>query len=144
MSHNTTIGQIFFANEQALRDAAVELRERGVDCELIEAAMPRAYSHGQLPEAPMVLKLNRSRYDVGFYPSDQGLEAKCDLWGGDIARELGEAAEGDVTQDQAAISKLRRAYANQVVTQTFSQQGHMVSRSDNPDGSFDLEVTVAA
>ena len=144
MSHTTTIGQIFFANERALRDAAEELRERGVDCTLIEAATPRAYFANQMQQAPLVLRLNNSPYDVGFYQTEQGLEAQCDLYGGHIHRELGEQAEKGVTQEQAAISKLRSAYANQVITQQFAQQGHMVTRQDNDDGSFDLVVEVAA
>lgn len=144
MSHNTTIGSIFFANEYALRAAAEELKERGVDCSMIEEAMPRAYSAGQSEKAPLVLRLNQSRYDVGFYPTEQGLEARCELWGDDIANQIGEAPEGDVTPEQAAISKLRRAYANQVITTTFTQQGHTVGHTGNDDGSFDLEVTIAA
>ena len=147
MSHTTTIGQILFADESALRAAAEELKDRGVRCDLIEAAIPRAYFANQMEQAPLVLKLHDSRYDVGFYPSvdDQSkLEAKCDLWGGDIAGQLGTPVEDGINEAQAAIGKLNNAYVHHAATNRFAQQGGMVTRQDNPDGSYELTITLAA
>lgn len=144
MSHTTTIGQIFFADERALRAAAAELKDRGVRCDLIEAAIPRAYYSNQMGQAPLVLKLHDSRYDVGFYPSEQGLEAQCDLWGGDIAGQIGTPVEEGVNPAQAAIGQLRHAYARKVVENHYTQQGGMIQPQQNEDGSVDLTVRFAA
>ncbi len=145
MSHTTTIGQILFADQAALRAAIVELKDRGVDCELLEQVAPRAYYQNQMGVAPLTLKLNNSRYDVGFYPNKDGaLEAQCDLWGQDIERELGAPVEEGVTREQAAIGKLRNAYANQVIQNHYASQGGMIDRQENADGSVNLTVRFAA
>ena len=145
MSHTTTIGQILFADEAALRAAAEELKDRGVNCDLIEAAIPRAYYANQMSQADLVLKLHDSRYDVGFYPNQDGkLEARCDLWGGDVASQLGAPMEKGISENEAAIGKLRNAYVGKAAETAFAQQGGMVTRQQNDDGSYELTVTVAA
>ena len=147
MSHTTTIGQILFADRAALQSAAEELKSRGVRCDLIEAAIPRAYYANQMEQAELVLKLHDSRYDVGFYPSqedDSKLEARCDLWGGDVAGQIGAPVEEGINESQAAIGQLQNAYVHHAAVNRFAPQGAMVSRQDNDDGSYELTVTVAA
>lgn len=146
MSHTTTIGQILFADADALRAAAEELKARGIDCDLIESATPRAYFNDQMGEAPLVLKLNKSRFDVGFYEEEDkdGLVAKCDLWGNDIAGQIGTPQEEGVTPTEAALGQLRNTYATHAVMNRAMQQGHSVQRIDEEDGSVQLVIDYAA
>ena len=149
MSHTTTIGQIVFADQNALRSAAQELKQRGIDCDLIENAIPRAYYTEQrgMGQAPLVLKLHQSPYDVGFYPNQDGeLEARCDLYQGHIERQLGVAPEEGLTRNQQAIGKLRAAYSLHACTNTVVQGGGTVMPRLNDNGSVDMvaRVRVAA
>ena len=144
MSHTTTIGQILFADEDALRSAVDELQARGVDCSLVEHIRPRAYYSNQLDEAPLVLKLNKSRYDVGFYPveGEDHMVAKTDLWGGDVAGQLGVEEEEGVSPTQAAIGKLTQAYATHATMNQIVRQGGTVTRIDDADGTVRLVAQV--
>lgn len=145
MSHTTTIKDIVFADLTALQAAADDLRDRGIDCNLIENAIPRAYYDNQLGEAPYVLRLNESRYDVGFYQEDgtEGLVPKCDLYANEISRQLGAKQEEGVSREAAAIGKLRNAYAVAATTNQAIQSGATVNRVDNEDGSVQLVIQAA-
>lgn len=150
MSHTTTIGQIIFADVSALRQAAQELRERGIRCELLENAIPRAYYSNQsgMGEAPLVLKLDDSKYDVGFYPSAANpneLEARTDLYSGQVAGVLGVDAPREVSKEVASIGKLRAAYTKAAITNAAVTQGATVTSSGiQADGSQQVVVRSAA
>lgn len=145
MSHTTTISNLVFTDVAALQAAADELRQRGIRCEMLENAIPRAYYNNQMTQAPLVLRLDDSRYDVGFYEDEgkEGLTPKCDLWGGDIKNVLGAPTEEGVNETDAALGKLRNAYAVQATTNAALQQGHQVHRQDGADGSVQLTVIAA-
>lgn len=142
MSHNTTIGQIIFADVGALRAAADELQQRGINCDLIENAIPRAYSQNQLPRADLVLRLNAGRFDVGFYKEgeDDHYTAKADLWGGHVADQIGTPREEGISQAEADLGQLRHAYAAHATMNQVVRQGGTVQRIDNEDGSTQLVV----
>lgn len=144
MSHTTTIGQILFADEQALRSAAAELKERGIDCDLIENAIPRAYYQNQMGEAPLVLRLNSTDYDVGLYRNkeDTAYAPSTDLWAGKVASQLGVPAEEGVGPQEASIGKLRNAYVTHAIINQANAEGRMVDRYDEADGT--VRLTIAA
>jgi hypothetical protein len=138
MSHTTTINNVEIVDLDALRAAVDELQTNGVSCSLLENSVPRGYYAKQngLEKAPMVLSLRNSKYDVGFYRNtqDTAYEARCDLFGGHIAREIGA---GD-----APMGKLMSLYATHAITRKAVQQGHRVSRVNKQDGSIQLQISM--
>lgn len=147
MSHTTTIKNLLITDQSALRAAIVELQGQGVECDLLEDMIPRGYYENQsgLEKAPLVLRLQDSRYDIGFYPNEEqtGLEARTDFFGGDIERQLGvKPGKGD-DREQAKMGKLYQLYAIHAATAAAVRQGHAVNRVNNADGSVQLQVQVA-
>lgn len=143
MSHNTTIDEIVFSDIKALEAAVADLNKAGVDCELIKDVVPRAYSSGQLGKAPYVLKLNKGRYDVGFYwnKAKGGYEAKTDFFSNYVRGQLGASIKDGESQAQAHMGKLFSAYVIQAATRKAAQQGYSVQRSNKADGSVRLVMT---
>lgn len=137
MSHTTTIDNVEITDVVALKAAISELQQNGVDCALLENALPRGYYRQQsgLEAAPFVLNLKKSKYDVGFYQKKDGAsyEARCDLFSGDIARQLGA--------DGKPLGKLMNLYAVNAITRKAVQQGYSVNRTNKEDGSVQLQVT---
>lgn len=144
MSHTTAINSIEITDVDALRSAVAELKTNGVNCELLENAIPRAYYNNQLEQADLVLKLKNSKYDVGFYKKQDssGYITKCDFYQGEIQRELGttDVREGE-DPVQARLGKLYQTYAIHATTRAATQAGHMVQRQNRQDGTVQLVVT---
>lgn len=145
MSHTTTVNNVEIKDVGALMAAVDELKANGINCDLLENQIPRAFYQtqaGMTEAAPYTLKLRDSRYDVGFYPNAQGVyEARCDLWGGDIAKQLGVTPTEGIPSEQAALGKLFNLYSVHAVTRKAAQQGYRVQRSNAADGSVQLNIT---
>ncbi len=142
MSHTTTIATLLLSDETAIRAAIAELASKGVKCELLENAIPRAYYSDQMGQADMVVKLGASRYDVGLYKqADGNYEAKADFWGHDVENALGAKPAKDDNATQAKLGKFFSLYAAHAATRKAVQQGYQVRRIDNADGSIQLQVT---
>ena len=143
MSHTTSINSIVISDVDALRSAITELNREGVQCELLENMIARAYSStqaGMTEPADYVLKMEKSIHDVGLYKTDNGYEARCDFWNGQIERQLGVTpAEGE-DRNQARLGKLYQKYAIHAASRKATQQGYSVSRINNRDGSVQLRV----
>lgn len=152
MSHTSTISTVTIVDVHALRMAVNELKtKQGVNLELKENVIPRAYyPQGRQPgmeeTAPYVIQLNDSRYDVGLYKTEdgKGYEARCDLWDGEIARQLGVQQSKDCSRDEAALGKLYNLYSVHAATRAAAAEGHTVQRIDKEDGEVQLVVTLAA
>lgn len=145
MSHTSTIKDVVFADIDALKAAIHELRSNGISCEMLENALPRAYyqnQDGMNTVAPYVLKLTDSPYDVGFYPTEGGLEARCDLYGGHIQKVLGVAVKAgpNESRERAAMGKLYNLYAVHATTRAAIRKGFKVNRINNTDGSVQLRI----
>jgi hypothetical protein len=97
-------------------------------------------------EAPYVIRLHDSKYDVGLYRNadDTGYEARCDLWDGDIQRQLGIPHNQDCTREEAALGKLYNLYSVHAAMRAAAAQGHQVQRIDKEDGNVQLVVSLAA
>ena len=147
MSHTTTIRNVLITDVSALRAAVAELKQQGVQCDLLENMIPRGYYDSQagLEKAPLVLRLPDSRYDVGFYETEQkeGFEARTDFFGGDVQKILGVTPGENDDREQAKMGKLYHLYAIHAATQAAVRQGHAVNRVNNADGSVQLQVQVA-
>jgi hypothetical protein len=146
MSHTTAIDSIVFSDIDALTAAVNELISQGVKCSLEKDAVPRAFYQNQsgLGKAPYVLRLHDSRYDIGFYPREgrPGMEARTDLFGGDVRAVLGARTKtNDETAQQAALGRLNQAYAIHAATRAATKKGMAVRRINGEDGSVRLVVT---
>lgn len=142
MSHTTTISTLLLSDETAIQAAIAELATKGVKCELLENAIPRAYYQDQMPQADKVIKLAASRYDVGLYRKADGTyEAKADFWGNDVQNALGAKAGKDDNTTQAKLGKFFSLYACHAATRKAVQQGYQVRRIDKADGGIQLQVT---
>ena len=144
MSHTTTVNNVEIKDIAALQAAVAELKANGIACEMLENQIPRAYYQKQAgmdTVAPYVLNLKNSRYDVGFYKNENNTyEARCDLWGGDIAKQLGVQAEG-VPDAQKALGKLLNMYSVHAVSRKAMQQGYRVNRVNKADVGVQLQIT---
>ena len=143
MSHTATIKTLMLSDKHAIRAAIEELKTKGVDCDLLENAQPRAYYKDQANMGPadMVIKLNNSRYDVGLYRTEDGtFESRCDFWSGDIEKQLGVTPGADDNHQQAKLGKFYRSYAAHAASRAAIQKGYQVNRVDNADGSIRLTV----
>ena len=143
MSHTATIKTLMLSDKHAITAAIAELKTKGVDCDLLENAVPRAYYKDQkgMGAADMVIKLHDSKYDVGLYRTEDGTyESRCDFWDGQIERQLGVTPGKDDSRDQAKLGKFYRSYAAHAASRAAIQKGYQVSRVDNSDGSIRLTV----
>jgi hypothetical protein len=131
------------SDKKAIEAAVAELKSKGLKCDLLENAIPRAYYANQtgMGSADMVLKLHDSKYDVGLYKTDEGYESRCDFWSGDIEKQLGVTAGKDDDRNQAKLGKLFNAYAVHAASRAAVQKGYQVTRRDNTDGSTQLTIT---
>ena len=147
MSHSTTVNSIVITNIRALRAAIKELTKAGVKCELLENAMPRAYSHNQkgLERAPYVIKLDNSMYDVGLYQNKNlgGYECRADFWAGEVSKQLGAEQVKGVEAAQCHLGKLYQTYGVVAAEQEAAAQGYTSSRTTKEDGTVQLVLTAA-
>ena len=145
MSHTTTVSEIVISDVAALQSAVAELKERGLDIDLVEQTKPRAYSKnqpGMEHPAPYTIRVNTGRYDVGLYVNSNGsgYEARADFFGQDVERVLGVRSMGD--GDQARLGKLYQMYAVHAATRQAMMKGYQVQRSEGENGAIQLNVMV--
>lgn len=146
MSHTTSISAVKISSIEALRAAVAELNMNGIRCELKANETPRAYYSEQsgLGRADYVLRMENSRYDVGFYrQEDDTYEARADFWASEISRELGSRTVAPERRDQAQIGKLLQLYAVHAATEAARRKGLSVRRIPAQDGKIKLELTGA-
>lgn len=145
MSHTTEIGSIVFSDIAALRAAVADLKAQGINCDLIDKAVPRAYFPNQegMGAAPHVLKLHDCPYDVGFYPatSGKGYVARTDLFAGHVSRVLGVVARPGESLEQAALGKLNQSYAVHAAIREAARRGYTVRKVTKEDGTIQLHMT---
>ena len=132
----------------AITAAVRELYTQGIQCELIENATPRAYYANQkgMGKADLVLKLQNSRYDIGFYKQEDGTyELATDFWGQDVEKLLGatklpENATAE-TKVQAKLGKLYQLYAANAAEIAAQNQGFQTQRINGTNGEMQIIVT---
>ena len=150
MSHTTTLKAIAIRDVQALKAAALDLKSKGVNCELVENARPRMYYANQHGNCPFVLKLPGSPYDIGFDLQEDGTYAPVmDTWGGHIQKQVGISnptceLPKDRSEAEAAmaIGKFSQAYAKHAAINAAVNQGYMVESADiDQKGNVNLVLT---
>lgn len=143
MSHTSTIEGVVVTDVDALRAAVSELKSNGIKCDLLENAIPRAYYADQkgMGQAPYVVKLHDSRFDVGVYRTEdnKGYEFRTDLHAGIVGAVLGD---GNGYDGKSQLAKLNRLYVAHAATRQAVRQGYKVTRVNNADGSIQLRMSV--
>lgn len=152
MSHTSTVSTVLFSDIKALQAAVRELNKQGVKCSLVENATPRAYFTNQagLGQARYVLKLEDSKYDVGFYPVNStpgvtpgAMEARYDTFQNYVGKLLGATVPPGPNQpDEAAlgIGRLSQEYAIQATISRAIASGKRVNRVPGKNGAVVLTV----
>jgi len=133
MSHTTEINTVTVRDISALHSAVDALRRTGIDISLVTNEVPRMYYSNQHKACPYVVKLGNSRYDIGFDNSEnpQVYKPVMDLWGGDIAGEVGASCPMPNTDEgkaQHSIGLLMQKYTEIAVQNAARAQGHQVER----------------
>lgn len=142
MSHTTTLKGLQIKDVAALRQTVVDLQSLGVKCSLVENQKPRMYFQNQSEMAgeqfgkngglcEFVLKLDDSRYDVGF---DLGIDGTYspvfDAFGGSVQRVIGaRQAKIDnygMTGSAKTIGLLLQNYAKNAAINSAVSQGYSV------------------
>ena len=145
MSHTSSISSIVISDVHALRAAVTELKTQGVNCDLLENEIPRAYSTNQegMGMAEYVVKLHDARYDIGLYQNKDktGFEARTDFYMGSVEGQLG-AKDSSVSEDQGRLGKLYQMYAVHAATRKAAQKGYKVTRRRKQNGTIQLEIAV--
>jgi len=146
MSHTTTVSDIMITDVAALRSAVEELKRRGMNIQLRENATPRAYSQGQtgMGQAPFVVNIPDSKYDVGLYKVEGGYEARTDFYMGEVEKVLGVTPKKGESATQAKMGKLYQMYGVHAAEQQAFRQGYSPRRVEMADGTMQLQITVAA
>ncbi len=144
MSHTSTISSIVISDICALKSAVKELKTMGINCELLENAIPRAYSMDQtgMGKAPFVIKLHDAQYDVGLYQNKDstGMEARTDFYMDSVENQLG-VKDSSVSKNQSRMGKLYQMYSIHAATRKAIQQGYRVIRHNKNDGTIQLQIS---
>lgn len=145
MSHTQYLDGVRISDPVALAAAVKELKDAGVNCELMENIKPRAYyqqQDGMKTNAPLTLKLNDGPYDVGFYPTEKAgvLEPRFDNYQNRIGKILG--VERDTAQ--APIGKLVHAYQVNATMRQAVKEGHSARRVVGQNGGEQVVIRMVA
>lgn len=142
MSHTSTVKSVPIRDVGALKAAVAELRQ-SIGCRLEENTRPRAYYSDQIAVCPYVLRLDNSRYDVGFVlQADGSYLPQFDDWGGDIGRQIG-AQNNRLERDPAtSIGRLSQLYTKHSAINAAIAQGYLVESCEQ-DAAGNLQLTVA-
>jgi len=146
MSHTTTINAIEIKDVRAMEKAVADLQAKGVNCNLIKDAVPRMYYNNQVSKCDYVLKLNDSKYDVGFQKQKDGTFVPVlDEWGNHISDQIGGQCSIPTTREEKAlwaIGSFSQSYAKHAAIHAAEQQGYMVeSANTDADGNVNLVLT---
>ena len=104
---------------------------------------PRAYYSDQIKQCDYVLRLNKSRYDVGFRRENDGTyKMEMDLWAGQIACQLGDnRAQGE----SRPVAKFLQAYTRCAAIESAVDSGYMIeSINEQADGTLVINVDTGA
>lgn len=149
MSHTTTLKAVVIRDVTALRMAVDELKSNGINCDLIENAKPRMYFNNQHSACDYVLRLNDSKYDVGFDRQADGTYVPVfDEWQNIVAKQLGAdvnvcpiptSKEGKA---QHQIGRFFQSYSKHAAVNAAVSQGYMVE-SSTVDDEGNVHLTLA-
>ena len=133
MSHTTTLSNVAIRDIQALNKAVSELQADGINCELVEKAVPRMYFSEQGEECDYVLKLKDGKYDVGFkYESKQDAYVPVlDTYNNHVGKQIGATCPMPGSPEgraQHAMGRLMQGYAKNAAINSAVKNGYSVDQ----------------
>lgn len=150
MSHTTVIKSVPIKDINALEKAVQELKDKGVNCDLVQNQKVRMYSVAQsnsLGVCDYVLKLHDSPYDVGFVKQADGTYSPAfDDWSGHVKRNVGTSCPVPNTAEakhQANIGALMQGYSKHAAINSAVNSGYIVeSTTVDAEGNVHLTLSV--
>lgn len=150
MSHVTKLAGIQIKDVAAIRAAVADLQAKGVQCELVEDAVPRM--HGQREEVAVgkcdyVLKLPNGKYDVGFKKqADGSYQAVMDTFGNHVGGQIGASCPMPNTREgqaQHQMGQFMQNYAKHAAMNAARAKGHQVDGCTvDASGKVQLQIRV--
>jgi hypothetical protein len=115
VSHTTSLKAIVISSEPAIRAAVERLQRNGIQVQLLENVVPRAYFKGQVgmnTAADFVLRCDAAKYDVALYKEGNNYDVRTDLWQGCVAKVFGNptTSTDPAVRAGAAVGKFTQAY----------------------------------
>ena len=139
--HNVVIRDI-----SALKQAVSALKGKGINCELLENAIPRMYSSSQGDSCDYVLRLNGGKYDVGFQKQKDGTYVPLlDTWSGHVSNQIGATCPMPNTsegQAQHAIGQFMQEYSKAATVNAAMQKGYIVESTET-DAEGNIHLTLS-
>lgn len=151
MSHTTTLSNITITNATAIRRAVEDLRQEGIEIELIENAIPRMYYQHQAREVgkcDFVLKLPKSQYDVGLKWNSKSKEYDVflDTWAQQVSGQIGATCpmpSSDTAKGEHAIGRFTQRYGLHAAKIAAFEQGYdVIGETIDDDGNIQLQLAV--
>lgn len=145
MSHITTLRNIAIKDVQAMRAAVADLKNKGINIDLLENAQPRGYGGRLQPETAFVLKLHDAAYDVGLTKNENGEYVPgFDEWSGAVGEQIGASCPMPDTSEgraQHCIGQFLQAYGKHAAINAAVAQGMSVeSTSTDADGNVHISL----
>jgi hypothetical protein len=151
MSHNVTVDSIKITDIDALRDAASELQNKGINISIEENAYARSYNTATSGNYPVVVKLHDSPYDIGLRAGENGTYSPVfDPFASHIKNQIGikDNVLGELVGDACSlndpkvhIGQLMQMYGVCKAEREAATQGLSVQRSyDEATKQYDLVI----
>lgn len=148
MSHITKLNGVQIKDVAAIKAAVAELKQKGIDCELVQNATVRMHSEretNQVGKCEYVLKLNKGQYDLGFKKQADGTyQPVMDTYGSHVGKQIGAAcpmpnsAEG---RAQHQAGQFMQLYAKHAATNAARAKGYQIqSATVDQSGSVQLQI----
>jgi hypothetical protein len=146
MSHTTSLKSVAIRDVAAIRAAVDELKQSGVNINLLENAKPRMFYENQHGNCAFVLQLPDSRFDIGLDAQADGTYAPVfDEWQGYIGKQVGATCPMPNTPEgkaQHQIGRFLQGYAKHAAINAATSQGYMVEgTSTDEHGNVHLTLT---
>lgn len=138
MSHNVTVKHVKIASIPALQAAIKELRQEGIEVDLLKNSAQRGYRHSSHKTYPYVIRVSNAKYDIALIPDldGSGYTPAFDQYLGEIKKELGMLTGATQHKDvacaasspQADIGKLLQRYSVCLIEQEARNKGLSCAR----------------
>ena len=124
MSHVTVIKSVPIKSISALYAAVTNLQEKGIKCKLEKDCRPAMYAEHQEVLCPYVLRLEDSKFDIGFQKEkdSESYDILMDTYAGHLKNVLGTEGKNDNNH----IGLLLQEYSKEAAKEAAFACGMMV------------------
>jgi hypothetical protein len=144
MSHVTKLSGIKITSVTALTKAVDELKQKGIECSLVQNQKPRVHGADAAPMCEHVLKL-KGAYDVGFQKqADGSFTPVYDTYQSHVGKQIGATCPMPTTaagRTQHQMGQLLQGYAKHAAIEQANAQGYYVEQS-SVDAEGNVHLTL--